>query len=650
MKAYRKTLFALLCALFLAAPVGATQVATNPNFLVIDDDELCTGCEIYTYECGGVTPLTTYQDRDLTTPHAWPIETTDGLPPALIYFSSAGMRTIVRDPDGVTIFDRECYEGQGSSILSFKLLSKYPATGNGRFANAVTDIGATSTLLWIDTDDTLGGNVTSPATLTVAHVPGNTLDKNGNVLTINGPILAGENQLFEDGATLGALARSQGVRVSWFGFNSSNSAADNATALEHVDDAIGSGGAIVHFPVGDFDSDPVSWDSLVILKGAGKYGTTEITYDGVGVNWTMNAARSEIHDINFVGVADQGTGLLINGVRDTVFEGIRVEDFDKGIDLYTSAAGGTNGKFNIFRDMSVLNCNTGMILRDDGLGGDTPHNTRIYSSRFQGNDDYGLKLEDGNEVRMYGVDWAGGGGTELYINISNVKCFGCSFETDAPAVTYDIQAGVQHTKFYGLIEQGTANGTGNDNDNYLWLESNRQRVVVGANLYMLVYSQVRCEHDDEDESCVYSEVTGEANDRYHDKAKGYRQIGNGTDARDVVVMDRYELTTAGGAGATAIWTKALADESHLHAEARVTAKQSNTSGTAIYHVEAGAYRNGGVATLTGAAQDLITPQETDGAWACQFNVDGANNLELYVTGDSVQDTDWVAVIDWTYIQ
>jgi len=85
---------------------------------------------------------------------------------------------------------------------------------------AVTDIGATETELWIDTDDTMAGNVTTPATLRLRFVEGNTIDPDGNTLTIDSPhhILASCTQQIFSGDTVEfTLASGNTICVEWWG-------------------------------------------------------------------------------------------------------------------------------------------------------------------------------------------------------------------------------------------------------------------------------------------------------------------------------------------------------------------------------------------------------------------------------------------------
>jgi len=185
------------------------QLLLDPHFSEIDDNgDPLSGGLVYTYENGTTTDKATYKTATLAVAHANPV-VLDTRGEELIYLS--GIYTIiVKDSDGVLIWTADNVEGQGSTIIDFHQLSEY-----ADLATAVTTIGVTETTLYIDADDTMGGNITIPATLSLIGMKGHTITTTGWTITINGSYDAGNFQGFAGSGTV-TFANGTHVKSSWF--------------------------------------------------------------------------------------------------------------------------------------------------------------------------------------------------------------------------------------------------------------------------------------------------------------------------------------------------------------------------------------------------------------------------------------------------
>lgn len=102
----------------------AGYLAPTPRFHADDDDgnPLAAG-KLYAYAAGGLTPLPTYADQPLTVPNANPI-ILDARGEAVVYIpDGVAYRFILKDADGVTIWDQDDVEIPSTSAP--------PAASNG---------------------------------------------------------------------------------------------------------------------------------------------------------------------------------------------------------------------------------------------------------------------------------------------------------------------------------------------------------------------------------------------------------------------------------------------------------------------------------------------------------------------------------------
>jgi len=295
-----------------------SQLLLDPHFSEIDDNgDPLSGGLVYTYENGTTTDKETYTTATLAVAHANPVVlNTRG--EAIIYLS--GIYTIVvTDSAGGSIWTADNVEGQGSTIIDFHQLSEY-----ADLATAVATIAATETTLYIDADDTMGANVTIPATLTVIGMNGHSITTTGFTLTsngrlvasiglfagtgavvINGPFEAGVYQVFSgtDTVTFGEDACTE-IYPEWWGVDGT---ADNVQIQQAIESASGLNGATIKLLPKDYNTVAtitVNRDRINIL-GSGEHATRIVfapTAADVCMEWDEGGtmiSQCTIRDLTF---------------------------------------------------------------------------------------------------------------------------------------------------------------------------------------------------------------------------------------------------------------------------------------------------------------------------------------------------------------
>lgn len=201
------------------------QITPITRWYVTNNGAAVPGAKLYTYISGTDTPLAVYSDAALQTPRTNPVEADAGGLLPVIYLKPQNYRFLVTDANGVTIYTTQD-NVPGTASLSGYFLSSYSS-----LADAVTAIGATVATLIIDVNGTVSASVTLPDTLTVMCLAPCTLTvASGQTLTINGPILAPEAQLFAGSGSV-ILPNAGDIYVRWFGGKGDDST-DNSTAIQ----------------------------------------------------------------------------------------------------------------------------------------------------------------------------------------------------------------------------------------------------------------------------------------------------------------------------------------------------------------------------------------------------------------------------------
>lgn len=169
-----------------------------PKFQAFDanGDPLAGGL-VYTYAQGTTTPKATYSDKNCTTPNANPV-VLDSRGEATIYLDGY-YKILLKTAAGVTIWTMDNIVGIGYTALTGVTLADY----GGDLAAAVSGIGSTETTLYIDTDCTVTGNLTIPATIALDIKRSGAINPNSGVtVTINGAVLAGAYAIFGGSGTV----------------------------------------------------------------------------------------------------------------------------------------------------------------------------------------------------------------------------------------------------------------------------------------------------------------------------------------------------------------------------------------------------------------------------------------------------------------
>jgi hypothetical protein len=128
-------------------------------------------------------------------------------------------------------------------------LSQFGDVGFGRLHLAIATIGSERAVLFLDTNDTLGEDVTVPADLGLVHFGGGTIDLAGQTLEVNGAFLASQARVFRDTTGAGEVRFAPGsvsrVVPQWWGDNTDESV---QTALDAAADC----GAELYLPAGTY--------------------------------------------------------------------------------------------------------------------------------------------------------------------------------------------------------------------------------------------------------------------------------------------------------------------------------------------------------------------------------------------------------------
>jgi hypothetical protein len=174
----------LILAFGLNLAFGAAT-ATQVDFLLAGLERSgspLSGGKVFTYEAGTTTAKECWTDRDKTSSATNPIIlSSEGRSTA---FCDGVYKMVVKTSADVTILtmDGISYGPQGDQWTA---LSSY-----GSLSEAIADIGATDTVLLIDTTDTLNANVTVPTNVTLMVTTPDAITLNGKTLTVNGGIWA----------------------------------------------------------------------------------------------------------------------------------------------------------------------------------------------------------------------------------------------------------------------------------------------------------------------------------------------------------------------------------------------------------------------------------------------------------------------------
>lgn len=339
------------------------------------------------------------------------------------------------------------------------------------------------------------------------------------------------------------LEVSEAKYIEWYGGSTGATAAQNTTAFNALNAAIGSNGGTVYLSAGTYSINAVTLTNPIRICGtAGDYDSTILSYSGSGIGITIQGTRSELHNLTIEGDTQQGTGVRIDGVRECLINRCKFNDLDVGLSIHTDTDK-DNAHFNDINSCWFNANDTGLLIHT--TAGDTPHNNRITNCRFQSNDEYGAKLEAGSEQRFISCDFAGTGlgGTDLYINTNHTLIFGTTFESGDSTYNIDIQSGVTHTRIYGVnSEGGKINGL--SNDDYHIVESNPSAIGFTLGVSKNIYASGSYQKTGAlaTTASYLSKVTGDSYWRWLNLTNGLMAWGDGTNSTYTNMMQLLPIT------------------------------------------------------------------------------------------------------------
>lgn len=206
----------------------------------------------------------------------------------------------------------------GGSSKPFKLLNQdyYPESSYSTFAAAVSAAGSSIRTLAIPRLETITANVTVPTTLTLLFTGTGQLSINtGVTVTINGPVIAGDAQIFAAAGTVtygsGALARANTL-ASWWG---KTDAGINAAIVAMN---AGGGGTVTVTP-GSYIKAGGTWVTITLLDHVRLVGPLQMLGERTGQ--TGKGAVLLNNDIvNTITYATAGDATLSTAIEGLSFE------------------------------------------------------------------------------------------------------------------------------------------------------------------------------------------------------------------------------------------------------------------------------------------------------------------------------------------
>ena len=232
--------------------------------------------------------------------------------------------------------NKQVFFGNGYAVLSSA--QALQANWWPSFAKAVEDIATNTRILEVRKAETISGNLTTPATLSIQVFKGGSLNPAvATTTTINGPFDAGEFDVFGGLGTI-KLGLSD-VKVAWFG----NTAADVQAAFLAIPTTSTTQRRRVLFKSGE----TYTLDSAINLDIASilEVDATGAVFNCIvpaGVCMTLQSDDvPTIHHLlwnggefyNVVGSRGTTTGLSVAGLNSSTIERARFSGFDKGLVL-----------------------------------------------------------------------------------------------------------------------------------------------------------------------------------------------------------------------------------------------------------------------------------------------------------------------------
>jgi len=573
----------------------------------------------------------------------------------------------------------------------------------GSLSAALTDIGATETILALDVDNTVSADLTSPTTLTLRGVKGCTTTlADGVTLTVNGILNLSEGGYFDGTAGGGtetlALAKNPiagrveifGLNLTvtgltdafpeWWTANASPGATDMTTAITRAGSAVVTGGRIL------FDASTYLYTTLTMLakltwEGVNKSSTT---LQSITTGNTVTLANDiRIKHLTLDGVSKvAGSVGIYRAAHRTLIEDVEITSFETNeLTQY--------GIFCKWEEVFNLNATTGFKVYTDGSAG---FNQNQYKGgRISGHSGTGLHLEYNSkaiESNEFTVDIETNNIGVVVKGTYLTKLKGCWFEGNTVDHLQIDDVGTQYNTnmllsgcVLNTLVGGGVNLQGlNLNfavkdcflNSHTWT-INQSRWFRIRDCYQNNVVVVQTQNRVMNES---SSSTWAKNITLHDvetTSSNYEQISSGNG----IFQRRFSGATTADATETTISSVALTDGMTYLIEFKIVAKQSDNSKWAAFALGGLFYANAGVAYQYSDDLSLwVNPAITDPAnspasadalrddlWAntipsietfkgitsdagitCYLRVDGAN-AQVRATGLSATEINWAVEVN-----
>lgn len=199
----------------------------------------------------------------------------------------------------------------GSIIYNVKA---FGAKGDGvtddtsKISSAITDASATGGIVFLPPGTYLTGNQTVPYNVTLWFANGAILSINsGSIVTINGPIDAGVQQIFTGSGTVSGNIQVDFVYPQWFGAKGDGVTNDASAVQKSINT-----GKPVYLAQGTFFLGSTGLTGVKSLFGAGK-SLTSITYNGATTTGlSVTSDKWVIRDLTITHTGTATSGAIIN--------------------------------------------------------------------------------------------------------------------------------------------------------------------------------------------------------------------------------------------------------------------------------------------------------------------------------------------------
>lgn len=344
--------------------MAATFFLSQQSMLDSNGDPI-SGALLYTYGEGTTTPLATYSDETLTTPHANPIVADANGRFGNIYLQAAAYKFVLKDASDVTIWTLDNFNPDGGTVTLaavtdsiFSVVDDGDTSKVGKFQISGVTTATTRTLTWPDYDGsiaTLAGTETlTNKTLTSPTINAGALSGTftGNPTLSGNPVLTGSpdfssaankatirTDLQLDSADIlgrnytpgltGASARTilgkldETVNVTDFGAVG-DEVSDDATAIQAaVDHLEGLGGGVLEYEPGSYriETKITISSSNIVFRAAGSSGFHDVGTGGYSARliWYGSAGGTMVEFAPTAGASNQAIkgggieGVMLDG-------------------------------------------------------------------------------------------------------------------------------------------------------------------------------------------------------------------------------------------------------------------------------------------------------------------------------------------------